>query len=372
MRIERIETIPLKFEMGKEIWDAVHRFSARQALIVKVYTEEGITGYGESAYFGGPIVTTATVIEKELAPFFIGQNPFQVEYLWDLVYRTTVQHGRRGLIIAALSGIDIALWDIIGKAVNKPLYQIIGWFRQKVEAYASAGFYTEGKGVKELCREMESYAAGGFKTLKMKVGGLGIHEDLERAENVRKAIGNKVDLAVDANSNWDVPTARLMGKQLENLGIKWIEEPVSPDDIEGSAIVAQSTVIPISGYEQETTRYGFRPLIENRAVHIVQPDVTWSGGITECKRIAALASSWNLPCRPHVFSSGVCLAANLHFIASIPNGDLVELDRNFNPLRDFLIFDALSTDSKGMIALPDRPGLGIELNPEIIKKYRCD
>ena len=372
MKIEKIETIPLKYEMGKDIWDAVHRFSARQALIVKVHTEEGITGLGESAYFGGPIVTTATVIEKELAPLFIGQNPFQVEYLWDLVYRTTVQHGRRGLIIAALSGIDIALWDIIGKAVNKPLYQIIGWFRQKVEAYASAGFYAEGKGVKELCREMESYVAAGFKTLKMKVGGLGIHEDLERVEGVRKAIGNKIDLAVDANSNWDVPTARWMGKQLENLAIKWIEEPVSPDDIEGSAIVAQSTVIPVSGYEQETTRYGFRALIENRAVQIVQPDVTWSGGITECKRIAALASSWNLPCRPHVFSSGVCLAANLHFIASIPNGDLVELDRNFNPLRDLLIYESLSTDSTGMIALPDRPGLGIDLNPEILKKYRCD
>ena len=372
MKIQKIETIPLKFESGKTIWDAVHRFSARQALIVEIHTDEGITGYGESAYFGGPIVSTATVIEKELAPFFLGQNPFQVEYLWDLVYRTTVQHGRRGLVIAALSGIDIALWDIIAKAVNKPLYQILGGFREKVEAYASSGFYSQDKGVKELCREMESYAAAGFKTMKMKVAGLGTHEDLERVRSVRQAIGNKIDLAVDANSNWDVPTARWMGKRLEELGVKWIEEPVSPDDVEGSAIVAQSTVIPISGYEQETTRYGFRPLIEKRAVHIVQPDVTWSGGITECKKIAALACSWNLPCRPHVFSSGVCLAANLQFIASIPNGDLLELDRNPNPLRDELINESLSPDAMGVVTLPDRPGLGIDLNPEIIKKYRCD
>jgi len=358
--------------MESPIWDAQHFIPSRQTLLVKVYTDEGIIGYGEAASFGGPMITTKTMIEQELKPYFIEKDPFRVELLWDQVFHGTIQHGRKGVVIAALSGIDIALWDIIGKVTNQPLYKLLGGYRDQVQAYASSGFYSEGRTNAKLCKDMESYVEAGFKTLKMKVGGMSPREDLQRVIDVRKTIGEDIELAVDANSNWDVPTAKWMSKRLEDLNIKWIEEPVLPDDVAGSAEVARNTIIPIAGYEQEVTRYGFKTHIEQKAVHIVQPDVIWSGGITESKKIAALASANHLPCIPHVFSSGVCLAANLHFIASIPNGSLVELDRNPNPLRDLLINESLQPDQNAIITLPDKPGLGIDINEEIVSKYRVD
>jgi len=372
MKITKIEAIPLKFSMDKPIWDAQHYIPARQTLLVKVQTDEGIIGWGESASFGGPMITTKTVIEEELAPYFLGESPFSIERLWDKVYKGTIQHGRKGIIIAALSGIDIAIWDIIGKASGKPLYQLLGGYRDQVEAYASSGFYSEEKNIFRLCQEMEHYVSEGFKTVKMKVGGLTPEQDLERIRAVRKTVGSRVNMAVDANSNWDVPTAKWMTRQIEELSIRWLEEPVLPDDVQGSAEVARQTIIPIAGYEQEVTRYGFKSLIDQKAVHIVQPDVIWSGGITECKKIAALAAASHLPCIPHVFSSGVCLAANLHFIASIPNGSLLELDRNENPLRDLLINEALLPDKNAVVHLPQAPGLGIEINLEIVEKYRMN
>ena len=372
MKIINIEVVPLTFEMKGAIWDAQHLFSARQALVVKVQTDEGIVGYGESASFGGPLVTTATVVMKELSPFYLGQDPFLVEHLWDTVYRTTVQHGRRGVVIAALSGIDIAVWDIIGKALDTPLYKVLGGSRTKVEAYASGGFYAEGKDLGGICREMEGYATQGFRTLKMKVGALRPEDDLARVKAVRRTLGDGVALAVDANSNWDVPTAKMMCSRMEDCSIAWLEEPVSPDDPEGSGAVSRSTFIPVSGYEQEMTRYGFRTLIEKGAVHIVQPDVIWAGGITECRKIAAIASAWHLPCRPHVFSSGVCLAANLQFIGAMPNCDILELDRNENPLRDALICGGLTPDGDSYIHLPEKPGLGVEIDEEILERYRTE
>ncbi|MET3506683.1 mandelate racemase/muconate lactonizing enzyme family protein [Halalkalibacter oceani] len=369
MKIINIETIPLVAELKNPIWDAQHYISKRQALIIRVHTDQGLTGVGESASFGGPIETTKAVIDKELKSYFIGKDPFDVERLWDEVYKSTIQHGRRGIIIAALSGIDIALWDLIGKATNKPVYKILGGYRDEVEAYASSGFYREGRDIPQLAEMMKAYVDEGFKTVKMKVGGMKPKEDLKRVQAVREALGDEVDLAVDANSNWDLPTALWMAKQLEPLNIKWIEEPLMADDVIGTAKLASSTIIPIAGYEQDVTRYAFMELIQNQAVYYLQPDAIWAGGISECKKIAALALANHLAIMPHVFSSGVCLAANLHFIASTANAYLLELDRNENPLRDELIHHSL-THENGQIKIPDIPGLGIELDEEVIKKYR--
>ncbi|MCM3759992.1 mandelate racemase/muconate lactonizing enzyme family protein [Alkalihalobacillus oceani] len=368
MKITEIETIPLAAELQEPIWDAQHYIPKRQALIIKVYTDQGLIGLGESASFGGPIETTKAVIDKELKNYFIGKDPFDVERLWDDVYKGTVQHGRRGIVIAALSGIDIALWDLIGKATNKPVYKILGGYRDEVEAYASSGFYSEGRGLPQLAHMMETYVKEGFKTVKMKVGGMSAKDDLKRVQAVREAVGDEIGLAVDANSNWDLPTALWMAKQLEPFNIKWIEEPLMADDVTGTAKLANSTVIPIAGYEQDVTRYAFMELIKNQAVYYLQPDAIWAGGISECKKIAALALANHLAIMPHVFSSGVCLAANLHFIASTANAHLLELDRNENPLRDELIHHSLIHEN-GRIKLPDSPGLGIELNEEVIRKY---
>ncbi|MCG8483795.1 MAG: mandelate racemase/muconate lactonizing enzyme family protein [Clostridia bacterium] len=372
MKIKDIVTIPLKFEMEKPIWDAQHYIPSRQALLVKVITDEGIVGYGEAACFGGPIEITKTVIEKELKPFFIGKDPFDIEYLWDNVFHTTIQHGRSGVIIMGLSGIDIGIWDVIGKSAGKPLYKVLGGFNNKIEAYASSGFYSEGKGIKELCEEAENYLIEGFKTVKIKVGGLLVNEDLKRIKEVRKILGDNYRLAIDANSNWDVATAKYVCEKIKYFNIRWLEEPVYPYDYEGSAEVKKTSIIPVAGYEQEFTRYGFKKLICADSVSIVQPDVTWAGGITECRKIAAVAQAFNIPCIPHVFSSGISLASNLHLIGSIPNGSLLEYDRNYNPLRNTLINEELLPDKNGFVHIPDRPGLGIEVNEDIIKKYSIE
>jgi L-alanine-DL-glutamate epimerase-like enolase superfamily enzyme len=370
MKITKIETIGLSYPLEKPIWDAQHYIASRNCVLVKVYTDEGFIGVGEAAHFGGPVTSTMTIIEKELAPLVIGEDPYAVERIWEKVYRTTIQHGRRGIVIAALSGIDIALWDIIGQKAGLPLYRLLGSNAEEVQAYASVGFYSEGKGPAELAKEAGAAVKAGFRAVKMKVGGLLLREDLKRVEAVREIIGDDIPLMVDANSNWDVPTALKAARALEAFDIAWIEEPVAVDDIEGSARVAQATSIPIAGYEQETTRYGFKELILRKAVNIVQPDAIWSGGITECRKIAALAAAWNLKCIPHVFSSAVCLAANLHFLAAIPNGGWIEFDQNPNALREELILQPFRIDKDGRVPLPNRPGLGIELNDDIIDRYR--
>ncbi|HHV58228.1 MAG TPA: mandelate racemase/muconate lactonizing enzyme family protein [Firmicutes bacterium] len=370
MKITGVKAIPVSYPLVKPIWDAQHYIAARTAVLVRVETDAGLVGVGESACFGGHWETTATLVEKEIAPYYLGQDPFCVERLWDASYRGTIQHGRRGAVIAALSGVDIAVWDLVGKATGLALYKVLGGYAESIPAYASGGFYSDGKGPIELAQEVAGCLQQGFTAAKIKVGSLAWEEDLERVRAVRRAIGPHVPLMVDANSNWDVPTAQRAAHDLEEFNITWIEEPVCPDDVEGCARIAAGTRIPIAGFEQESTRFAFRNLICAKAVGIVQPDVTWAGGITECRRIAALAAAWNLPCVPHVFSTGVSLAANLHFIASIPNGRWLEYDCNPNPLREELIGGRLRIGPTGQVALPSEPGLGIELDEAILARYR--
>jgi L-alanine-DL-glutamate epimerase-like enolase superfamily enzyme len=195
-------------------------------------------------------------------------------------------------------------------------------------------------------------------------------EDVERVRAVRAAIGDGIGLAIDANNAWTPSTALQFMREAEPLRIAWLEEPVSTDDYAGSAQVAQQLDTPVAGYETENNLSGFRELIAAGAVDIVQPDVIWSGGLTETRRIAALAQAYRRPIVPHVFSSGLALIANMHFIASIPNGSLLEFDQNPNPLRDTLFTEPITIGANGMVALPDRPGLGVTLNPDTIAQYR--
>lgn len=388
MLITDVTVIGLHYDNPAPLADAIHYMPARTALLVQVQTDEGLTGLGEAACYSGPLSTMAAIVRDDLRPHLLGQDPFRVERLWQQMYARTHQHGRRGAVLMAMSGIDIALWDLIGQATRTPLYRLLGAYRDEVSAYASAGFYAEGKGPAELAREMAGYAAEGFTYMKMKVGRnheallnplpdmpapgfatVSLQEDLRRVHAVREAIGPGVKLMIDANNAWTPSTALLMMRELARDSIYWLEEPVSTDDVAGSAQVARSLDVPVAGYETEVGLYGFRDLIAAGAVDIVQPDVIWSGGISECRRIAALAAAYRLPCVPHVFSSAVSLVANLHFIASIPNGALLEFDRNPNPLREELFEQPLGIDARGMVALPERPGLGVTLNMRTVERY---
>jgi L-alanine-DL-glutamate epimerase-like enolase superfamily enzyme len=307
------------------------------------------------------------------------------------MHRRAYKHARGGIVIAAISGIDIALWDLRGKMANMPVWRLLGGYRKRVPAYATGGFYAEGKGVKALVAEMQTYVAAGFRAVKMKVGRnsniemsalrassergvaeVSLDEDIRRIAAVREAIGPDIRLAVDANGAWDVATAVKMGRAMTPYDIYWYEEPVWPDDVDGSREVAQKTAIAIAGYE--TCSYGivdFARYISARAVHFVQPDVAWAGGLTESLKIAHLAQAANMPVAPHIHGSAVAVAAGLHFLGAIRNGSMAETVFPAHQLMTELVKEPLALDpATGEIELSERPGLGIELNPDTVERFR--
>jgi L-alanine-DL-glutamate epimerase-like enolase superfamily enzyme len=386
MKIADIRTIALSYKCDPPYASASGVQSRRGALLVEIETDDGIVGIGEAGMGGG---STATVIEKDLKPALIGQDPLMIEGLWQRMFHKTRQYGRRGVVMNAISGIDIALWDIAGKVAKLPVYKLLGACRDRVEAYASGGFYQEGKGVDGVAGEAEGYRARGFRGMKMKIGrnpSTGTHlrewvgnpgflevdpsDDIARVAAARKALGPQAKLMVDVNCAWSPDFAIQMGRALEPYNLYWIEEPVATDDIDGSARVADALATPIAGYETETGLYGFRELVTRGAVDIVQLDVAWSGGFSEGKRIAAFAQAHHRMVAPHAFAGAVLLVASLHFAASIPNALALEWDQNPNGIRDELLKEGLHLESDGTVKLPERPGLGIELDRGAVDRYR--
>ncbi|MEJ7901518.1 MAG: mandelate racemase/muconate lactonizing enzyme family protein [Thermomicrobiales bacterium] len=391
VQITNVTVIKLNFDMPIPMADAVHYMPSRPTLLVQVHTDEGIVGLGEAAAYGGYLESTEAIILGELRETIVGQDPFRIERLWSMMASRAHQRGRRGMLMMAISGIDIALWDIVGQATGTPVYRLLGAYHETLDAYASAGFYAEGKTPDALAEEAGTYASRGFKTIKIKVGRnpelmtnmlhdmvrpnyatASLEEDVERVRLVRQAIGKGVNLAIDANNAWTPSVALKFMREVEPLDIAWLEEPVSTDDIDGSALVAHRLDTPVSGYETETGLPGFRELIARKAVDIVQPDVIWTGGITESRKVAALAQAYGLPVIPHVFSSAVALISNMHLIASLPNAGLLEFDQNPNPLRNELFEEPIHPSPDGKVSLPDRPGLGVTLNHETIERYRIE
>ena len=387
-RIAAVTTYAVDYPLQAPMADAVHYIPSRAALLVEVTTESGRVGIGESAIYGGSPGTIEALVHDVLAPRVLGQDPTRPEYLWARMFWPSHQLGNGGALVMALSGIDIAVWDITAQIAGMPLYRLLGGYRDAVPAYASAGFYFEGKGPKELAEEFRGYADRGFRHGKMKVGrtpdtplnpltsmvrpefaAVTLHEDLERVRAVRAAVGDDFSLAVDANNAWTPDTALRAGREFDRLGIAWFEEPVLTDDRAGSAALAAALDTPISGYETESLVSGFRDLIETRAVDIVQPDVIWTGGITACRRVAALAHAAGLACVPHVYSTAASVVSNLHFIASIPNSVLLEFDQNPNGLRTELLTRPVEPDAGALVHLGDSPGLGTGFDHDTLSRY---
>jgi L-alanine-DL-glutamate epimerase-like enolase superfamily enzyme len=386
--IAHVKTYPVAYPLDEPLSDSIHYMPVRSALLVEIGTDDGRFGIGESAIYGGPASVVAAVIHDELAPRILGQDATKPEWLWQIMTGRSHQHGDGGVLPAAISGLDIALWDIMGQKAGLPLYRLLGGYRDEVPAYASGGFYAEGKDVGALADEARGYVQKGFRHVKIKVGRTTdtpmnplVHmeapdfatvtfaEDLGRVGAVREAVGDDVHIMVDANNSWTKPTALEAGRKFERLGIHWFEEPVATDDRRGSSELAAALGVPIAGYETRTGLAGFRDLIADGAVDIVQPDVIWSGGITACRRIAALALAAGLPCVPHVFSTAISLVANLHFIASLPNSYLLEFDQNPNALRTELLCEPIRPDKRGIVTVPDGPGLGVRLDHETVRRY---
>ena len=323
---------------------------------LEIHTDAGIVG--RSIPSG-----SEDLIRSQLLPRIQGMNPFHVEAIWDRMYRHNRKPVAKGLYISAMGSVDLAIWDIIGKALNRPVYEVLGVFSETIRVYAAGGYYEDGKGIKELVKEMEGYVGEGFQAVKMKVGGEAMATDVERVRAVREAIGPKVNLMIDANNKWNAYDAIRFGRMVEKFEPFWFEEPVEADDFAGCAEVKRTLDIPVAAGENEFTRWGARDLIQAQAVDILQCDTILAGGITEMRKIAALASAYHIPVSPH---GNPHMA--VHLLASLPNAIIMEtypaVESRYNPVLP------LFPVKHGCIEVPKTPGLGIDPAPELVSKYR--
>lgn len=323
---------------------------------LELYTDAGIVGRSIPA-------AGQEIIAAQLMPKIVGMNPFHIEAIWDRMYRFDRKPVAKGLYISAMGAVDIAVWDIIGKALNRPVCEVLGLFTERIRVYAAGGYYEEGKGVKELVKEMEGYVSEGFRAVKMKIGGESMPLDTERVRAVREAIGPDINLLIDANNRWTAAEAVRFGRLVEKYNPFWFEEPVEADDFAGCAEVKRKLSIPVAAGENEFTRWGARDLLTANAVDVLQCDTVLAGGISEGRKIANLASAQHVQVSPH---GNPHMA--VHLMASLPNALIMEtypgVDSQYNlALPLFPVKD-------GYIEVPRKPGLGIDPDPEMVKKYR--
>jgi L-alanine-DL-glutamate epimerase-like enolase superfamily enzyme len=360
VRIVDIVRESYRWPRRKPISNGKHTYTHAGLGVVKILTDEGITGLGIGAASG-----IAGAVIDHLRPLLIGQNPLDHERLWHLMWVPKLI-GRRGITTRAISTIDIALWDLKAKIAGLPLYRLLGGYADRVPAYIAGGYYEEGKGLKELAREMEENVEMGARAVKMKVGALSIAEDVERVRTVRQAVGPTVKVMVDANCAYRSYQAIQLARRIEEYDIYWFEEPVAPDDYEGHARLAAQTSIPIATGENEYTRYGFRDLIARGGVAILNADAQVLGGITEFMKVAALAQAHDLDIAPHGDQN-----VHVHLVAAISNGLIVEYYRDtVDPLWRQIYRETLLLNADGTLSPPERPGLGLELNTEALAPYR--
>lgn len=374
LKITNIETVLLSYRYNKnELWKwSGGTTLQRNTVLVKVETNQGIYGIGEIGESAFLPISVKQIIEERFKPLLLEEDPTNIEKLWQKMYIRSAHYGRKGVVIPIVSGIEIALWDILGKRLNCPIYELLGGtYRKNIRVYASAGM---SKPLNELIDEAKQFIEKGYLGIKIRIGQEDPSQDIESIRELRKAIGYQVDLMVDAGQcyvdfPWDFNTALRVARELEKYQVFWLEEPLHPDDINGYQRLSSEVDVPIAAGENEFTRFGFNDLIVNRSVDIIQPDVTRSGGLLECKKIAAIASAFHLRCAPHIFGSGVGFMANMHFIASTPNAFVMEHDLTYNPLRDELLAEPPSFSEGYINLIEGLPGLGVKLTDEIINKY---
>lgn len=341
------------------ISNGLYTYTHTEVVVVELETTSGAVGVGWTQ--GGKIVYQAA---QEVAAVVVGA-PLNTERIWKLVWRPKL-FGRRGLATRAISAVDIAVWDAIGKETGRSVHQLLGGYRDTVPAYVAGGYYGEGRGLDDLQKEISGKVAIGAKAVKMKIGAASIPEDLARIDAVRAAAGPGVDVLVDANNAYSRLDALKMARHLEERNIFWFEEPLSPEDNAGSAELARRTDVPIALGENEYTVAGFRELIGAGAADILNTDAQVLGGITEWQKCAHYAAAHHLPIAPHGDQE-----IHVHLVAAIPNGLMVEYyDNNLNALKDTMFEQRLELGADGTISAPKNPGLGFDLNLAGLKRFR--
>jgi len=335
-------------------------------LLLEIRTDEGVTGTGEAKPGG------AKSFERGLAELLVGEDPLMIEHIWHKVFAVT--HTRTGAkrgwdrsgILAALAAIDIALWDLLGKVAGLPLYRVFGGFTNTIPAYVTGGYYREGKGIPELVEEVQGYIAQGFNAIKLKVGGVSIPEDSERLAAVREAIGNDIDIMLDANRAYDLKSAIEAANAFAQFGIRWFEEPLHwYDDVRPLRTLREKTNLTIASGEGESTRFGCREMIEQGLIDICQFDAHKNGGFTEWRKIAGMAAMYHVDMAPHHEPH-----LHGHLLASIPNGLILESFAN--PARD-PYWPALYARAPQIVnselTLLEEPGLGVEFDADFVRRH---
>jgi D-arabinonate dehydratase len=360
MKIVDINTESYRWPRQKPITNGKHTYTHASLGLVKIETDTEITGIGL-----GDMSPIATATVAHLKPELIGEDPLDVERLWHKMWVPKLI-GRRGITTRAISAIDIGLWDFRAKVAGMPLYKLLGGYRDRVPTYIAGGYYEEGKGLNELAQEMIENVEMGAKAIKMKVGAVSIREDVERVKTVREAIGPDVKLMADANCAYRYYEAIQLAKRIEEYDPFWFEEPITPDDYEGHRKLAAATTIPIATGENEYTRYGFRDLIAQQGVAILNADAIILGGVTEFMKVAALAQAYDLDIAPHGPQE-----IHVHLVAAIANGLILEFYRDtVDPMWGKIYHHTLRLNDDGTVSPPNVPGIGIDPNYESLVPYR--
>ncbi len=389
MKITSIKSHVLRYELEHELGYSQQYYQSRTAHLVQVQTDEGIIGWGECFGPGNIALANKFIVEKVIQPLILGEDPRNKEFIWQKVYNLLRDSGQKGMPIQALSGIDIALWDILAKKAKLPLYQLIGGkCNTKIPVYGY-GMMLQKKSVDELVdlfqEEAKSIKSKNFKAMKMKIG-IGPKDDIKLVQKVREAIGKDFKLMVDANHAYNSSDALYVGKALDEMDIYWFEEPIAPEDYDGYRELKKKLKTNIAGGEAEFTKYGWNQLLKNKCVDIAQPEVCGLGGITEYLKIAALAQSNFIPLINHVWGSAISVAVNIHLLTAqpdmpgglFPTKAMLEFDTSKDNKftqelvgEDFSVFEQVKSNN-GYVKPIENIGIGLNPKEDFIKKYEVN
>lgn len=385
MKITEVKSHVLQYDLPEELGYSQQYYGIRTAHLVEVRTDEGLTGWGECFGPGNVALANKAIVEKVIAPMVLGSDPLDREVVWHRVYNLLRDHGQKGMPLQALSGVDIALWDLTGKIAALPLCKLVGGrFRDRVPVYGY-GMMLKRQDVASHVSRFTSEAAeirdAGFAATKMKVG-LGARDDIKLAEAVRRGIGDDFPFMVDANHCYAVDDALVVGRELDRMNAFWFEEPVAPEDHDGYRLLRTQLTTRIAGGEAEFTRWGWRNLLRDGLLDIAQPEVCALGGVSEYLKVLALAHAHFTPVVNHVWGSAVAVAANLHLLAAMPplpgglfpREPMLEFDTTDNRFRDDLLVEPLDIQGQvrrtgGYAGIPTGHGLGVEPDRDFIARF---
>jgi D-galactarolactone cycloisomerase len=373
MKIADVRAYVLEAPLTEPFHWSFNGTSVRTACLVEIVADDGTSGWGECF---GPAPLNAAIVAA-YARRLVGADPLNTEGIWQDLYGAYRDQGQKGLAISALSGVDIALWDLKGRHFGVPVHRLLGGpLRASVRAYATGTYRVEhGDPLEYIVDEVAGYVEQGFHAVKLKIG-FDVDADAALIRAVRRKIGPGPRLMLDANHGFDAVEAIALGRAVADQGIDWFEEPVIPEDLASYREVRRGQPIPVAGGECEYTRWGFREVLATRSMDIIQPDTCAAGGISECKKIADMAAAFGVRYIPHVWGTGIALAASLQLMAVLPHSPLrrtpreplLEFDRSEHPFRQAVLTRPIE-HVRGIVQIPDGPGLGIEINRDALREF---